>query len=150
MIETMETGSAKVVGLKLCGKLHGADYKQFEPTMETILTAERKVRLFIHLEDFHGCDLHAVWDHLTFSLRHYSNFERIAMLGDRKWERWSARLCKPFTRAKMKYFDRSEVDAAWNWLQEGEEGSMNTEEADGPPGVCEKSEVWNGCPWFGL
>ncbi len=150
MIETIETGHPKLVGLKLCGKLHDADYKQFVPTMETILTAERTVRLFIQLEDFHGCDLHAVWDHLTFSLRHYSNIERIAILGDRKWERWSARLCKPFTRAEVRYFDKSEADAAWNWLYEIVEGYMIVERAAPPLKVCEKPEMWNGFPWFGL
>ncbi len=29
MIETIESGCPKVVGLKLCGKLHDEDYKQF-------------------------------------------------------------------------------------------------------------------------
>ena len=33
MIETIETGSPKVIGLKLCGKLHDGDYRQFVPKM---------------------------------------------------------------------------------------------------------------------
>ena len=45
MIETIETGSPKVLGLKLCGKLHDEDYKQFVPKWETTLTERRKVRL---------------------------------------------------------------------------------------------------------
>jgi hypothetical protein len=28
-------------------------------------------------------------------------------------------LCKPFTKAKVRYFDASEVNAAWNWIGEG-------------------------------
>ena len=59
MIETIETGSPQVLGLKLKGKLHDEDYKQFVPRWETILTARGKVRLFIQFEDFHGWDLHA-------------------------------------------------------------------------------------------
>jgi len=149
MIETIGTGSSKLVALKLRGKLHDADYKQVEPTMETILTAERKVRLFIQLEDFHGWDLHAAWDHLTFSLRHYSDFERIAMMGDHKWERWSVRLCSLFTHATVKYFEISEVNAAWKWL-ENTEGTRNAEGADRLTTVCEKPEIWDGYPWFGL
>jgi hypothetical protein len=52
-------------------------------------------------------------------LRHYRDFDRIAMVGDRKWEKWMATLGKPFTRAKIRYFDVSEIDAAWNWIGEG-------------------------------
>ena len=36
MIATIETGSPNVVGLKLTGKLHDEDYKQFVQTMQTI------------------------------------------------------------------------------------------------------------------
>ena len=32
MIETIETGSPKVVGFRLCGKLHDEDYRQFVPS----------------------------------------------------------------------------------------------------------------------
>jgi len=39
------------------------------------------------------------------------------MVGEKKWEEWMARVCKPFTLAKIQYFDRHELDAAWGWLQ---------------------------------
>ena len=130
MIETIETGSPHVVGLKLFGTLHDDDYLRFVPMMEDIFTVVGKVRLFILLEDFHGWDLHAAWDDLKFSLRHYSDFERIAMVGDRKWEKWMASFCKPFTNAKVKYFDMSEVDTARMWLLENEEDNRATEEKD--------------------
>ena len=77
------------------------------PQMESILTAEGKVRLYIQLEDFHGRHLHATWDDLKFGLKHYSDFERIAMVGDRRWEKWMTTVCKPFTKAKVMYFDKS-------------------------------------------
>ncbi|MEI8374780.1 MAG: STAS/SEC14 domain-containing protein [Planctomycetota bacterium] len=61
-----------MVGFKFCGKLHDEDCKQFVPQMETISTAEGKVRLFIQLEDFHGWDLYATLDDIKFSLKHIS------------------------------------------------------------------------------
>ena len=142
MIETIETGSPKVVSFRFCGTLHDKDYQQFMPRMEITLTAEGKVRLFIQLEDFHGWDLRAAWDDLEFGLKHYSDFERIAMVGDRKWEEWMANFCKPFTNAKVKYFDRSEVDAAWKWLREEEKD--RTLDVAGGPGM------WNDFPGFGV
>jgi hypothetical protein len=119
MIETLQTGTGKIIGFRLSGKLHDSDYKQFVPAVEAALTSEGKLRLFVQLEDFHGWDLHAMWDDFKFGLKHYSDFDRIAMVGDQKWETWMARLCKPFTKAKVQYFGASEVDAAWAWLREG-------------------------------
>src|SRR5208282_1666449 len=130
MIATIETGSPKVVGLKLSGKLHDEDYRRFVPLIESILTAERKVRLFVQFEEFQGWDMHAAWDDFKFALRHYADFERIAMVGDRRWEKWLASVCKPFTKATLNYFDRSQVDAAWNWLRENDEAGKAREETD--------------------
>jgi len=122
MIKKLEKSNGPVLGFEVTGKLHDEDYKQFVPAMETILTAEGRVRLFVQFQDFHGWDVHAAWDDFKFGLKHYADFERIAMVGDRKWERWMAGFCKPFTKAEVKYFDSSQVDAAWKWLQEQEEG----------------------------
>ncbi len=146
MIAIFETGSPKVVGLKLCGKLRDGDYKEFIPTMETILTAEGKVRLFVQYEDFQGWDMHAAWDDLTFRLKHYSDFERIAMVGDHKWEKWMANFFRPFTKAKVQYFDRSEVDAAWKWLKESEEGKEDAKEKDRP--LAMPTEANRASPWI--
>ena len=146
MIETIQTGIPNVVGFKLCGKLHDEDYKQFVPTMETILTAEGRVRLFVQFQDFHGWDLHAAWDDVKFGLKHYSDFERIAMVGDRRWEKWMASFCKPFTRAKVRYFEESEVDAAWRWLRETEEEKKTAEEKGRPADSSDTPDIF---PWYG-
>ncbi len=146
MIATFETGSPKVVGFELTGKLHDEDYQQFVPSMESILTEEGKVRLFIQLEDFHGWDLHAAWDDFKFSLKHYSDFEQIAIVGDHKWEQWMANFFKPFTRAKVKYFDRSEFYAAWIWLLENDEDNRATEEK---PDLADNSDVLDAFRWYG-
>jgi hypothetical protein len=119
MIETLQTRSPKVIGFRLSGKLHDEDYKSFVPAVDAAVAVEGKVRLFAQFEDFHGWDLHAAWDDFRFGIKHYKDFDRIAMVGDHKWEKWLATLCRPFTKAKVKYFDASEVNAAWNWIGEG-------------------------------
>jgi hypothetical protein len=70
------------------------------------------------------------------------------MVGDRKWERWMASFCKPFTDARVKYFENTEVDAAWKWLQENEEESA--EGSDRPPRVSDKTDMGNIFPWYGF
>jgi hypothetical protein len=118
MIETLHTDSPKTAGFKLSGKLHDEDYRTFVPAVESLLAAEGKVRLFVQFDNFHGWDLHAAWDDFKFGVKHYSDFERIAMVGDHKWQAWMAKCCKPFTKAAVRYFDASEADAARTWLQQ--------------------------------
>lgn len=118
MIEPLESGSPKILAFKLSGKLHDTDYKTFVPVVDTAVTGEGKISLLAHFEDFHGWDLHAAWDDFKFGLAHYSDFERFAIVGDQKWEEWMARFGKLFTRAAVKYFDVTELDAAWAWVRE--------------------------------
>jgi hypothetical protein len=145
MIETIETGAANLIGVKLRGKLHGEDYQRFLPQIETILTDDGKFRMYVEFEDFHGWDLRAAWDDMKFSMRHYSDFERIAMVGDRRWERWMAALCRPFTKAHVRYFDRAATEEAWKWLLEKE-----VSEAERERTTDEIEEAWRGFPWYGF
>jgi hypothetical protein len=94
--------------------------------------------------------LYAAWEELTVGLMHYSNFERIALVGNRKWEKWMADFCKPFTKAEVKYFDTSEVDAAWKWLLENAEDNRATEEKDRTLDVAGSPGMWNNFPGFGV
>jgi hypothetical protein len=146
MIETITTNSPKLVGLKLSGTLHDEDYKDFVPKIESIVTSQGRVRLFVQLEDFHGWDMRAAWDDLKFGLRHYSDFERIALVGDRHWEAWMASFCRPFTRARVRYFDVSQVDAAWKWLAE-KEADHQASEDDESPETCEKRDESGRYAW---
>src|SRR5260370_37452143 len=118
MIEVLASPSEKVLGFKMSGKLHDADYKTFVPLIDTAIAKQGKVRLLAQFHDFHGWDLHALWDDIKFSTTHCTKIERIAMVGDKKWEAWKTKVGTPFTMAKSKYFDAAEMDAAWAWLQE--------------------------------
>lgn len=118
MIEQIEHGAGKILGFKMSGKLHDEDYKLFVPVVETAIKAQGKVRLLAHFEDFHGWDLHALWDDTKFATRHCADVERVALVGDKRWEKWMAAVCKPFTMAKIRYFDVKDIESAWKWLDE--------------------------------
>jgi hypothetical protein len=118
MIEQLTQSSGKTLGFKMSGKLHDADYQHFVPTVEAAVKAHGKIRLLAQFHDFHGWDLHALWDDIKFSTEHCTHIERIALVGEKKWEEWMAKVCKPFTLAKIRYFDAGDIQAAWQWLGE--------------------------------
>ena len=119
MIEQLHQTSEKVLGFKMSGKLHDEDYKRFVPLVDAAIAKDGKVRLLAQFHDFHGWDLHALWDDIKFTRAHGRDIERIAMIGDKKWEEWMAKVCRPFTSASVKYFDVSALPDAWAWLREG-------------------------------
>lgn len=118
MIEALSSPSPHVLGFKMSGKLHDEDYKHFVPMVDKAIAEDGKIRLLAQFHDFHGWDMKALWDDIKFSTTHCTKIERIALVGDKTWEKWMAAVCKPFTMATVKYFDASEIDQAWKWLQE--------------------------------
>jgi hypothetical protein len=119
MIETLPSPHPQLLGFKLSGKLHDEDYKHFVPAIDAAIAKQGKVRMLAQFHDFHGWDLHAMWDDTKFATTHCTQIERIALVGEKKWEEWMAKVCKPFTMAHLKYFDVAQMDAAWTWLGEG-------------------------------
>jgi hypothetical protein len=117
MIEPLPRDSDKALGFKLSGKLHDEDYKTFVPMVDKAIAEHGKVRLLALFQDFHGWDVHALWDDIKFSTSHCTKIERIALVGDKKWEEWMAKTCKPFTMAQIKYFNAAEIESAWQWLE---------------------------------
>ena len=118
MIEPLPQSSERILGFSMSGKLHDEDYKRFVPVIDAAVAKAGKIRLLAQFEDSHGWDLHALWDDIKFSTMHCLDIERIALVGDKTWEKWMAKVCKPFTMAKIRYFDVSQMEEARSWLGE--------------------------------
>ncbi|MDA0835431.1 MAG: STAS/SEC14 domain-containing protein [Planctomycetota bacterium] len=117
MIRQISRDSDKVMAFELSGKLHDDDYKSFVPLVDAAIAAQGKIRMLVHFHDFHGWDMHALWDDTKFAVTHCTTIERIAIVGEKKWEEWMAKVCKPFTMATVKYFDAGEMESAWSWVE---------------------------------
>lgn len=118
MITELEKSTDSVLGFELSGKLHDEDYKTFVPRVDEAIEKEGKPRLLAKFHDFEGWDMHALWDDIKFATTHCSKIDRIALVGEEKWQEWMAKVCKPFTMATVKYFDAGSIDDAWAWLSE--------------------------------
>ena len=118
-IELHEEAAGKILILNLSGKLTKEDYAHFTPEVEKAVKDHGKIRMLVRMHDFHGWSLGAVWEDFKFDLHHFSHIERLALVGENRWEAGMAVFCKPFTTAKVRYFDESKADEAMVWVHEG-------------------------------
>lgn len=119
MIDLQSGDNGKILSIKVSEKLTKEDYEKFVPEVEGLIKKHGKVRVLFHMHDFHGWTMGALWQDLKFDVKHFADIERLAMVGDRKWEAGMATFCKPFTTAKIRYFDASEMEQARQWIEEG-------------------------------
>lgn len=115
-IDFVASTETNVVVLRVSGKLTKEDYEMFVPELEKWIERHGKIRILFDMVDFHGWTLSAAWEDLKLGVRHISHIERIAMIGDKAWEHGMATFCKPFTKAKIRYFDRTEADVGIDWI----------------------------------
>ena len=116
-IEMQEKDGGRVVEAKGTGKLTKEDYERFVPELERLVKQHGKIRVLFEMHDFHGWTVGALWQDLKFDLKHFRDIDRLALVGDKEWEKGMATFCKPFTTAQIRYFDRSQVEEARNWLE---------------------------------
>jgi len=118
-VDLREEAGGKVLGIKLSGHLTKEDYEHFVPVVERLIRQHGKVRMLVQMHDFHGWSLGALWQDIKFDAKHLSDIERLALVGNRKWEAGMAAFCKPFTTATIRYFDEAQSNEAHNWINEG-------------------------------
>jgi hypothetical protein len=111
-----EANGGKVLEIQLTGKLVKEDYEHFVPAVERLVKDHGKIRLLVEMHDFHGWTAGALWQDIKFDAKHFSQIERLAIVGETKWQQSMAVFCKPFTTATVRYFDRPAIDQAREWL----------------------------------
>ena len=114
-----EESGGKYLVVELNGKLTAQDYEHFGGEIDGRIKEHGKLRVLVTMHDFHGWKLSALWEDIKFDAKHFADIERLALVGERKWEAGMAAFCKPFTTAKVRYFDAAQSDDAVAWLQEG-------------------------------
>lgn len=117
MVEVLRN-EGNFLAFKLSGKLHDEDYKQFMPLIQAAAD-KGKLHLLVEMENFEGWDLPALWDDMQLDAHYGKQIERLAVIGDKKWEQWMTKICRPFTSARVEYFDAQGAQGAWAWVQDG-------------------------------
>jgi len=117
-LQIKEEAAGTIVCVAVSGKLNKQDYEIFVPEIERAIAQHGKIRLLFELLDFQGWSVSAAWEDTKFGVKHFNDIERLAIVGDKKWGKGMAFIAKPFTMAKVHYFDSAEREEAERWLKE--------------------------------
>jgi len=122
MLQFFPVFEGNTIAIRATGKLSHEDYQTFLPKLEEQINELGKVSVLFELDNFSGWELEAAKDDFRFGMEHMADFERIAIVGDKAWEKWMILLAKPFLPSgTVRYFNQEELQQAWDWLREPEE-----------------------------
>jgi len=113
----ISSSNGKLVTVQVSGKLTQQDYDELIPSWKAAIARHGKMRLLFVMHDFDGWEPQAAWDDLRFDLNHQSQMERVAMVGEKKWQHWLTKIASWFVDADVRYFDISQRVEAEKWVK---------------------------------
>ncbi|MCF6185975.1 MAG: universal stress protein [Desulfobulbaceae bacterium] len=128
MFEKIPVNADHIIAVRAAGVLTDADYQDFLPELEQLIEREGPISAYVDMQDFKRWEAKAAWDDLKFGIAHDIDFDRIAVVGNSKWQQWMVKVSNIFFTADMRYFPVEEKQEAMDWLQEGREDEAAREE----------------------
>lgn len=118
MIEQITDLPAGVLGFRARGQVTAADYENvLVPDVEAAFALKKKLRMLYHAgEDFTGFDAGAMWDDAKLGIRHFSGWERVALVTDVSWLRAAAKAMGFAVPGEFRLFANAELAQAREWL----------------------------------
>ncbi len=114
MIEKMERSAGDKLGFVVSGDVTKADYETLVPAVDAAIEAHGSVSLLLDLAGFHWERISAWGVDLRFGRDHHDSIARVAIVGDKQWERHLASLAAPYYAREARLFETD--DDAWDWL----------------------------------
>lgn len=103
------------LSLKISGKLTHEDYQTITPMIDSALgsVTEPRINALIDATELEGWELRAAWDDFKLGLKHGSEFEKIAIFGNKKWQKTLSKIGTWFIAGEIKYFENEEDALTW-------------------------------------
>ena len=117
MIEVKPDENSNTVYTIAVDTLTVEDMRKVLPVIEQKIDKYGKAKWYFEMNNFKGWEMKAFWDDIKFDLRHANDYERVAIVGEKKWQEWMTQIMKPFTDSDIRYYDIAEREDAKAWLQ---------------------------------
>ena len=118
MIRIQTHQESGIIAIKASEKLNQQDFDKLAPKLREFINSNQKPQLLMILERFKGWeDVNSFWKDLKLDAEFIGKFNRIAIIGQSKWQKWATNLLDTLTKEKLKFFGIQNADNAWAWLQ---------------------------------
>jgi len=118
MIKQITDLPAGTLGFEAHGQVSAEDYERVVvPDVEAAFALNRKLRLmYVTAEDFIGFDPGAMWNDMKLGARHFSGWERVALVTDVSWLRTAAVAVSFMLPTEFRLFASQQLAEAKAWI----------------------------------
>ncbi len=114
--EILDTADG-ILTVRITGKLTHPELRAAQKSAATILKQQGRMSILVLGENFEGWERGGDWGDLSFQLDHDASIEKMAIVGERKWEDLSLIFAgKEFRKFPIEYFQPGDLTKARAWL----------------------------------
>ena len=109
--------SGQVLTLKVSGTLTQPELASMQAAASAMFGAQGQWRILVLTENFLGWERGGSWDDFSFQSEHDVQIERMAIVGEQKWEELALLFAaKGLRKFPIQYFNPAQVATARAWL----------------------------------
>ena len=103
------------IEITMSGKLTHEDYQLFVPLVDKALKEAKGLEAdrLIDMKRLKGWEFLAAWDDFKFGVKHRNAFDKMAIIGSKKWEEESVAMMSHLMKGKAKFFKEREKALSW-------------------------------------
>lgn len=117
MFKILDKTLGNLVAIEIDGHINKADYDKVTPLLEKAVREYGKVKIYIHIVKIEGIEPGAFMKDVRTYLKHFNHVEKIAVVGNNKWQKFWAGLASPFVSGEIKFFTHDEAAEAQTWIE---------------------------------
>ena len=119
MLEVLPETHDNVLAVRISKELTIADFDQYRNLLRDLMQRYEEVHLYYEMVDVAWVQPVAAIENGLFDVIHGLDYGRVAMVGEKKWQEWAAKLISPVKKRGVRYFDLAEKGQAMAWVQQG-------------------------------
>ena len=118
MVEIISVDGENIIGCRIEGKIDTDDINKLKSITEEKLKNKKKLRVYVEVINLGGISFEAFFEDLKLAFRHYSDFEKKAVVTNYEWVKKITPITnRIFRGVETKCFSFEEKDDAIKWLK---------------------------------
>ncbi|NIP38744.1 MAG: STAS/SEC14 domain-containing protein [Candidatus Dadabacteria bacterium] len=118
MLNLIELNADHVIGCVVDGKIGSDDIEAIWNEIDRKFKSHEKLSVYVEVKDYGGISLDAFFEDLKHGFKHFSDFDKKAVVTDKKWMMKMAPVVdKIFPNIEVKCFSFEDKDKAIEWVK---------------------------------
>ena len=115
MIKFLERSKDNVIGFEASGEITESEELEAIKKMDEVIKKHGKISWLAIVDTVKYTSLRAMYEDMSWCLKNLKHFDRMAVVGDKKWEELLIK--SDGLVFGEKYFDKSHLEDAWKYVE---------------------------------